>query len=78
MCMLLPLVPLSTVQADETHDQAWPGEPVDNHVHMTWAAMTLEVNDWADTYPEIVDLISIGESELGKALWVVRLSDWST
>tara|TARA_B100001564_G_C20653763_1_gene678176 strand:+ start:48 stop:1325 length:1278 start_codon:yes stop_codon:yes gene_type:complete len=44
---------------------------------MTWAAMTLEVQDWADNYPDIVDLTSAGESELGRALWVVRLSDWS-
>ena len=40
-------------------------------------ALTLEVNEWADDYPEIVDLTSAGESELGKTLWVVRLSDWS-
>ena len=39
--------------------------------------MTLDVNEWADDYPEIVDLTSAGESELGKTLWVVRLSDWS-
>ncbi|DAC16662.1 MAG: hypothetical protein CMB51_05235 [Euryarchaeota archaeon] len=55
----------------------WPGEPVDNHVHMTWAAMTIEVNNWADDNPDIVDLVDVGESELGKTLWVVRLSDWS-
>ncbi len=58
-------------------EQNWPGEPVDNHVHMSWAALTLEVNEWADDYPDIVDLTSVGESELGKTLWVVRLSDWS-
>ena len=39
--------------------------------------LTLDVNNWADDYPEIVDLTSAGESELGKTLWVVRLSDWS-
>ena len=55
----------------------WPGEPIDNHVHMTWAALTLEVNDWADENPDIVDLTSAGKSELGRDLWVVRLSDWS-
>jgi hypothetical protein len=44
---------------------------------MTWAALTLEVNEWADNNPDIVDLVSVGESELGKSLWVVRLSDWS-
>ncbi|MEC9090484.1 MAG: M14 family metallopeptidase [Candidatus Thermoplasmatota archaeon] len=60
-----------------TAEQEWPGEPVDNHVHMTWAAMTLEVNEWADENPDIVDLVDVGKSELGKTLWVVRLSDWS-
>ena len=58
-------------------EQEWPGEPIDNHVHMTWAAMTIEVNNWADDNPDIVDLVDVGNSELGKTLWVVRLSDWS-
>ena len=58
-------------------EQEWPGEPIDNHVHMTWAAMTIEVNNWADDNPYIVDLVVVGNSELGKTLWVVRLSDWS-
>ena len=77
LCMLLALVPAATVQAESSEETSWPGDPIDSHVHMTWAAMTLEVNEWADDYPEIVDLISAGESELGRALWVVRLSDWS-
>ena len=55
----------------------WPGEPVDSHVHMTWAALTMEVNDWAEENSDIVDLVSAGKSELGRDLWVVRLSDWS-
>ena len=75
--MLLAQLPLASASNDEAEQGMWPGEPVDNHVHMTWAAMTLEVNGWADDYPEIVDLMSAGESELGKTLWVVRLSDWS-
>ena len=75
--MLLASIPMAIAQNDSEEDAVWPGDPIDSHVHMTWAAMTLEVNGWADDYPEIVDLISAGESELGKALWVVRLSDWS-
>jgi len=66
--------------SDESIDnaeQAWPGEPIDSHIHMTWAALTLEVNEWADDHPDIVDLANIGQSELGKTLWVVRISDWS-
>jgi len=58
-------------------EQNWPGEPIDNHVHMTWAALTLEVKEWADDHPDIVDVVDAGKSELGKTLWVVRLSDWS-
>ena len=58
-------------------DENWPGEPVDNHIHMSWFALTQEVNDWAEDYPDIVDLTDIGNSYLGKTLWVVRLSDWS-
>tara|TARA_X000001036_G_scaffold383880_1_gene377546 strand:+ start:1459 stop:2871 length:1413 start_codon:yes stop_codon:yes gene_type:complete len=66
--------------SDESIDnaeQAWPGEPIDSHIHMTWAALTLEVNEWADDHSDIVDLANIGQSELGKTLWVVRISDWS-
>jgi len=71
---LAMLIVIPTVVSAE---QNWPGEPVDDHVHMTWAALTLEVNEWADNYPEIVDLVDVGNSQLGKTLWVVRLSDWS-
>ena len=60
-----------------TAEQEWPGEPVDNHVHMTWAALTMEVGDWSKENPEIVNLLDVGKSELGKSLWVVQLSDWS-
>ena len=77
LCMLLASIPVSSAQSDSSEEDAWPGDPVDSHVHMTWAALTLEVNEWADDYPEIVDLTSIGQSELGKTLWVVRISNWS-
>ena len=77
VCMLLAAVPSAAAQYDPSQTSMWPGEPIDNHVHMTWAALTLEVNDWADENPDIVDLTSAGKSELGRDLWVVRLSDWS-
>ena len=75
--MLLASIPIASAQYDPIQQEAWPGEPIDNHIHLTWATLTMEVNDWADTYPDIVDVTSAGESELGKTLWVVRLSDWS-
>lgn len=77
LCMMLAAIPITSAQSDLNQENMWPGDPIDSHVHMTWAALTLEVNEWADNYPEIVDLVSVGESELGKSLWVVRLSDWS-
>lgn len=79
LLLLSVLTPMAKAQSPNisTAEQEWPGEPVDNHVHMTWAALTLEVNGWADDFPEIVDLVDVGNSELGKTLWVVRLSDWS-
>ncbi len=77
VCMVLAAVPAAAAQSDEESKAAWPGDPVDSHVHLTWAALTLDVNDWASEHPDIVDLTSAGTSELGKTLWVVRLSDWS-
>ena len=77
VCMLMAAVPSAAAQYDPAQTAMWPGEPIDNHVHMTWAALTMEVNDWADENPDIVDLTSAGKSELGRDLWVVRLSDWS-
>jgi len=78
VCMVLAAIPAAAAQSDEENNAAWPGDPVDSHVHLTWAALTLDVNDWASEHPDIVDLTSAGTSELGKTLWVVRLSDWST
>ncbi len=78
MGSISPIIVSSTAeQVDTTPNQEWPGEPIDNHIHLTWATLTLEVNEWADNYPEIVDLTGVGESVLGKTLWVVRISDWS-
>ena len=78
MGSISPIIVSSTAeQVDATPNQEWPGEPIDNHIHLTWATLTLEVNEWADNYPEIVDLTGVGESVLGKTLWVVRISDWS-
>jgi hypothetical protein len=77
VCIVLASVPAAAAPSGEAPSSAWPGDPVDSHVHLTWAALTLDVNDWADEHPDIVDLTSAGSSELGKTLWVVRLSDWS-
>ena len=55
------------------------GQPdiVQEHWYHSYATLTLDVNAWADEYPEIVDLIIAGETELGRNLWVLQISDWS-
>ena len=60
-----------------TAEPNWPGEPVDNHIYMSWAALTQELNDWSNDNPDIVMFSSIGQSYLGKELWMIVLSDWS-
>ena len=52
-------------------------EPISNHIFMPYLALTQEVNDWSNDNPDIVELSSIGQSFLGKELWMVVLSDWS-
>lgn len=58
-------------------ESSWPGEPIDDHIFMSYLALTQEVNIWADENPDIVELSSIGQSYLGRELWMVVLSDWS-
>jgi len=55
------------------------GQPdiVQEHWYHSYATLTLDVNEWADDYPEIVELIVVGQTELGRNLWVLRISDWS-
>jgi MFS family permease len=47
------------------------------HWYHSYTTLTADVNAWADDYPDIVDLTTAGQTELGKNLWVVRISDWS-
>tara|TARA_B100000902_G_scaffold393536_1_gene447966 strand:- start:8557 stop:9903 length:1347 start_codon:yes stop_codon:yes gene_type:complete len=43
----------------------------------SYATLTLDVNAWADDYPEIVNLLVVGQTELGRNLWMLQISDWS-
>jgi hypothetical protein len=50
---------------------------VQEHWYHSYATLTTDVNAWADDHPDIVDLTIAGQTELGKNLWVLRISDWS-
>lgn len=72
LCVLLllagPIVPLSNAQQPDIVQEHW---------YHSYATLTTDVNAWADDHPDIVDLAIAGQTELGKNLWVVRISDWS-
>ena len=55
------------------------GQPdfVQEHWYHSYATLTLDLNEWADDYPEIVILFSIGKTELGREIWMLQISDWS-
>lgn len=50
---------------------------VQEHWYHSYTTLSVDVNAWADDHPDIVDLTIAGQTELGKNLWVVRISDWS-
>jgi len=55
------------------------GQPdiIQEHWYHSYATLTLDVNTWADDYPEIVNLLVVGQTELGRNLWMLQISDWS-
>ena len=55
------------------------GQPdiIQEHWYHSYATLTLDLNEWADDYSEIVILFSIGQTELGREIWMLQISDWS-
>jgi hypothetical protein len=55
------------------------GQPdiIQEHWYHSYATLTLDVNAWADDYPEIVNLSVVGQTEMGRNLWMLQISDWS-
>ena len=50
---------------------------VQEHWYHSYATLTLDVNAWEDEYPEIVKLLVVGQTEMGRNLWMLQISDWS-
>jgi len=51
---------------------------VQEHWYHSYATLTIDVNAWADDNPEIVNLLVVGQTELGRNLWMLQISDWSS
>jgi hypothetical protein len=50
---------------------------VQEHWYHSYLTLTTDVQSWAADYPEIVVLDIAGQTELGRNLWVVQISDWA-
>ncbi len=50
---------------------------VQEHWYHSYATLTIDVNAWADDHPDIVNLLVAGQTELGRNLWMLQISDWS-
>ncbi|GIS51480.1 MAG: hypothetical protein Ct9H90mP26_2670 [Methanobacteriota archaeon] len=50
---------------------------IQEHWYPSYATLTLDLNAWADEHPDIVNLLVVGETELGRNLWMLQISDWS-
>jgi hypothetical protein len=50
---------------------------VQEHWYHSYLTLTTDVQSWAADYPEIVVLDIAGQTELGRNLWVVQISDWT-
>jgi hypothetical protein len=50
---------------------------VQEHWYHSYATLTIDVNAWADENPDIVNLLVAGQTELGRNLWMLQISDWS-
>ncbi len=68
--MLTSASPIATAQV---------GQPdiIQEHWYHTYTTLTLDVNEWADNNPDIVNLLSVGQTEMGRNLWMLQISDWS-
>ena len=70
LMLTVPVAPAASAQI---------GQPdiIQEHWYHSYATLTLDVNAWADDYPEIVNLLVVGQTELGRNLWMLQNSDWS-
>ncbi|MFL2498671.1 MAG: M14 family metallopeptidase [Candidatus Thalassarchaeum sp.] len=69
LMLTVPVAPAASAQI---------GQPdiIQEHWYHSYATLTLDVNAWADDYPEIVNLSVVGQTEMGRNLWMLQISDW--
>ena len=74
--IILALLAVSSVSPIASGQISQP-DIVQEHWYHSYATLTLDVNAWADEHPDIVKLLVVGSTELGRNLWMLQISDWS-
>ena len=74
--LILASLAISSV-APIANAQVQQPDIIQEHWYHSYATLTLDVNAWADDHPEIVNLLVVGYTELGRNLWMLQISDWS-
>ena len=74
LIMLLLLVSVSPIV---TNSAAQQPDIVQEHWYHSYLTLTTDVQSWATDHPDIVTLTVAGQTELGRNLWVVQISDWT-
>jgi len=77
VAIILASLMLTVQVAPATSAQIGQPDIIQEHWYHSYATLTLDVNAWADDYPEIVNLLVVGQTELGRNLWMLQISDWS-
>ena len=70
LMLTVPVAPAASAQI---------GQPdiIQEHWYHSYATLTLDVNAWANDYPEIVNLSVVGQTEMGRNLWMLQITDES-
>ena len=67
------------ISSASTAVSAQVGQPdiIQEHWYHSYATLTLDLNEWADDYSEVVNLSVIGQTEMGRNLWMLQITDQS-
>ncbi len=57
--------------------EAQQPDPLQEHWYHNWFTLTEDIMAWEEDFPDIVRVVSAGETLYGRDQWVVQISDWS-
>ena len=74
---LIILLIVGTLSPIITASSAQQPDIVQEHWYHSYLTLTVDVQAWAEDHSDIVILTVAGQTELGRNLWMLQISDWS-